>query len=233
MKKILVLSVIALLGFGSCGVGGSKKLTTDRDTLAYAYSSLQFGPPIAYVVADSTEDLDIEVIIQAIRDAAANKSKMTQEEANAFMEEYFNVRMPANNLKEAEAFLAETEKKSGVMKTESGLLYEILAEGGEKATQDIDTVKVLYKGTLPEGKVFDSTEQRNNEPAVFPLNGVIAAWTEGMKLVGEGGKIKLYAHPDLAYGPQARSQLIGPNQALVFEVEIIDVMPATAVPVLE
>ena len=230
MKKILVLGTIVLLGFGSCGVGGSKKMTTDQDTLAYAYGAVQFGPHIAYL--DSVEHLNVNIILGAIQDVVAGKAKMTQEEANAWAQEYYSVRLPAKKLKEAEDFLAETEKKSGVQKTESGLLYEILQEGGEKATNDADTVKVLYTGTLTDGKVFDSTTNRNNEPTTFPLNGVIPAWTEGMKLVGKGGKIKLYAHPDLAYGSQGAGQMIGPNQALIFEVEIVDVMPAAVTEVV-
>ncbi len=228
MKKILVLGAIVLLGFSSCGVGGSKKMATQRDSLAYAYSSLQFAPTFAFL--DSVQNMNPEVMFQAIRDVIADKAKMTPEEANAFMERYFTVILPAENLKEAEAFLAETEKKSGVQKTASGLLYEILAEGsGQRPTNDADTVTVLYKGTLIDGTVFDSTESRNNTPAVFPLSGVIAAWTEGVKLVGEGGKIKLYAPPALAYGEQG-SQNIEPNKALIFEVELLGVKPYVAPP---
>ena len=225
MKKILVLGAIVMLGFSSCGVGGSKKMKTDLDTLAYAYGAVQFGPHIAYL--DSVENLNVNIIYSAIQDVVAGKPKMTTEELNAWAQEYYTVRVPAKSMKEAEDFLAETEKKSGVQKTESGLLYEILQEGGEKATNDADTVVVLYKGTLPDGTEFDSTESRNNEPYTTPLNRVISAWTEGMKLVGKGGKIKLYAHPDMAYGQQGNGQ-IGPNKALVFEVEILDIKPVVA-----
>ena len=223
MKKIFVLSLILGLALTACNSTGSKKLSTDKDTLAYAYGAVQFGPNIAYL--DSVQNLNVGIILAAIQDVVAGKPKMTPEEANAWAQEYYTVRVPAQNLSTSVAFLAETEKKSGVMKTESGLLYEIIAEGGEKATNDADTLVVVYTGTLPNGKEFDSTKAHGTENDQFALNNVIPAWTEGMKLVGKGGKIKLYAHPDLAYGPMGQGS-IEPNQALIFDVEIIDIKPA-------
>ena len=224
MKKAIVLTLLLGMALASCNTA-SKTPKSEMDSVAYAFSAMQFGPHIAYL--DSTENLSVDMIVAAIYDAVGGKSKMTPEEAQEFMNEYFSVRLPAKNLKEAEAFLAENEKKPSVEKTESGLLYEIITPGSAvKATNDADTVVVLYTGTLPNGTVFDSTASRNNEPATFPLDRVIPAWTEGMKLVGEGGKIKLYAHPNLAYGSQGQGQSIAPNQALQFEVEILEVKPA-------
>jgi len=222
MKKIIVLGALAVMALTACN-NTSKTPKTELDSVAYAYSSLQFGPHIAML--DSAENLKVDMIVAAIYDAVNKDLKMTPEAANEFLNEYFSVRLPAKNLKEAEDFLAKKASEPNIQKTESGLLYEIIEAGGEKATNDADTVVVLYKGTLVNGTVFDSTENRNNEPATFPLNGVIPAWTEGMKLVGKGGKIILYAHPDLAYGSRGQGQMIGPNQALVFEVELQDVKP--------
>jgi FKBP-type peptidyl-prolyl cis-trans isomerase FkpA len=232
MKKITTLaSVLGAVLFMSCGTAKraavSEPLTmnTERDTLAYVYGALEFGPHIAYL--DSVEHLNVELIFTSIRDVLAGQEKMTREEADSWIREYYMVRVPARNLKEAEAFLAEVERRPGVVKTESGLLYEILAEGGsKKATNDDDTVVTLYTGTRPDGTVFDSTADRGNEPAEFQLNGVIPAWTEGMKLVGEGGRIRLYIHPNLAYGEKGH-QKIDPNQALVFEIELLEVKPHT------
>ena len=221
MKKILVLGVVAAMAFASCNTT-SKTPKSELDSVAYAYSSLQFGPHVAFL--DSVEHLSVDMIVSAIYDVVGGKSKMTQEEAEAFLNEYFTVRKPAQALKEAEEFLAGKEATAGVQKTESGLLYEIIEAGGEKATDDADTVVVLYKGTLPNGTVFDETT--DGQTREFPLNGVIPAWTEGMKLVGKGGKVNLYVHPDLAYGSRGAGQSIGPNQALMFEVEIVDIKPA-------
>ncbi len=224
MKKIVVLTLVLGAMLTSCSTG-AKQLKTEIDSLSYSFAVTEIGPYVKMV--DTTYHMNTEIILQAVRDVLADKAKMTPEEAQAFAQEYFTVRVPANNLKEAEAFLAETEAKAGVMKTESGLLYEILEEGGEKAANDTDTVVVLYTGMLVDGTVFDSTANRNDEPATFPLNGVIDAWTEGMKLVGKGGKIKLYAPPALAYGTAGSGQ-IRPNQALIFEIEVLDVKPAAA-----
>ncbi len=224
MKKIIVLTLVLGSLLTSCSTG-AKQLKTELDSLSYSFAVTEIAPYVKMV--DSTYNMDTEIILQAVRDVLADKAKMTTEEAQAFAQVYFTERMPANNLKEAEEFLAEIEGKNGVIKSESGLLYEIIEEGGKKARNDADTVVVLYTGTLIDGTVFDSTANRNDEPATFPLNGVIDAWTEGIKYIGEGGKIKLYAPPALAYGAAGQGQ-IRANQALIFEVEVIEVKPVAA-----
>ena len=130
----------------------------------------------------------------------------------------------AVNKRESEAWLAEIEKQDGVEKTESGLLYRIDRKGGEKATKDTDRVKVNYEGRLRTGEVFDSSYERK-EPIIFGLNQVIKGWTEGMKLVGKGGKITLWIPSDLAYGERGAGENIGANEALEFTVELLDINP--------
>jgi FKBP-type peptidyl-prolyl cis-trans isomerase len=230
MKKILLLGIAAstAVAFSSCNAVTSKTPKTEMDSVAYC-----LGIDVGNTVKNLDKSMSVEMIAAGIKDMLDEKGKVTVEEAYAYLNEYFQVRKPIKNLETANTFLAETEKKSGVQKTESGLLYEIIQEGTIKATNDADTVVVIYTGTLPDGTVFDSTEKHGTENDSFPLNGVIPAWTEGMKLVGIGGKVKLYAHPDLAYGARGAGQLIGPNQALVFDVEIVDVKPATTLPVEE
>lgn len=223
MKKVIVLGMLAAMAMTSCGTSTSKTPKTELDSVAYGIG-LDLGNYLKSV--DST--INVDMVAGAMKDVLANKPKMTQEDAYAFLNEYFSVRKPAKALKESEDFLAKKEAESDVQKTESGLLYQIIEAGGEKATSDADTVVVVYTGTLPNGTVFDSTEKHGTENDQFPLNGVIPAWTEGMKLVGKGGKIKLFVHPDMAYGSRGASQEIGPNQALVFDVEIVDVKPVAA-----
>ena len=142
------------------------------------------------------------------------------------MQTWFMVDAPKMFLQESEDFLAKIEKDKKWQKTESGLLYQIVEEGDAevRATKITDKVKVHYKGLNMEGKQFDSSYDRG-EPAEFPLNAVIKGWGEGVMLIGQGGKIKMWLHPDLAYGPQAMSEEIGPNAALYFEVELLEVMP--------
>jgi FKBP-type peptidyl-prolyl cis-trans isomerase FklB len=128
----------------------------------------------------------------------------------------------ARNRTASEAFLAENAKRPGVVTLPSGLQYEILVEGtGEKPGPD-DEVVTHYHGTLPDGSVFDSSVQRG-EPVSFPVGGVIRGWVEALQLMPVGSKWKLYIPPDLAYGERGAGGRIGPNQALVFEVELIGI----------
>jgi FKBP-type peptidyl-prolyl cis-trans isomerase FkpA len=177
-------------------------------------------------------------------DAAKGESDIDSHRAMMIINEYFSVVLPMQNKQESEAWLAKVEKKRGVQKTESGLLYKIENAGDEnvKAINDEDVVKVLSTGRTKDGKVFDSNrwadmpaerqemiknyqpdQAEKDNPIEFPLNRVIKGWTEGMKLVGKGGKITLWIPSDLAYGERGAGQDIGPNQALFFEVELLEV----------
>jgi FKBP-type peptidyl-prolyl cis-trans isomerases 1 len=127
------------------------------------------------------------------------------------------------NKKEGEAFLAENKKKKDVQTTATGLQYKVLKAGEGKAPQKSDSVRVHYHGTLPDGTVFDSSKDRG-EPVEFPVTGVIKGWTEALLKMKVGDKWMLYVPSDLAYGPQRRSEEIGPNQVLVFEVELLGIV---------
>lgn len=134
-------------------------------------------------------------------------------------------KLAQDNLEQGQKFLAENAKKAGVKTTESGLQYEETQAGTGKQPALSDTVKVHYRGTLIDGTEFDSSYSRD-EPVSFPLNGVIPGWTEGLQLMKEGGKAKLAIPADLAYGPGGMGNAIGPNSALLFEVELLEVNPA-------
>lgn len=121
-----------------------------------------------------------------------------------------------------EAFLADNAKKEGVVTTESGLQYMVLTEGSGKHPVATDRVKCHYEGRLIDGTVFDSSYRRG-EPATFPLNGVIAGWTEGLQLMGEGAKFRFFIPYNLAYGARGAGESIPPYAALVFDVELIEV----------
>jgi FKBP-type peptidyl-prolyl cis-trans isomerase len=122
-----------------------------------------------------------------------------------------------------EAFLKANASKEGVKTTPSGLQYKIVKEGAGKSPKATDTVLVHYRGTLLDGTEFDSSYKRN-EPISFPLNRVIPGWTEGLQLVKEGGKAILYIPSKLAYGPSGTpGGPIGPNETLIFEVELLKV----------
>lgn len=136
---------------------------------------------------------------------------------NSFLEKRHNYDLLANKEK-GDKFLAANRKKAGVQETESGLQYKIVEPGNDVKPSASDTVWVKYKGTHIDGTVFDETPE-GAEPVSFPLNSVVAGWTEGLQLVGEGGHIELYVPASLAYGEQGRPG-IEPNSTLIFDVVV-------------
>jgi FKBP-type peptidyl-prolyl cis-trans isomerase FklB len=155
---------------------------------------------------------------EEIQEALMAYQTQLQEQESAQAEE-----LAKKNKEAGEQFLAENAKRDGVKTTESGLQYEILEEGdGEKPTAE-DRVQVHYTGELISGEVFDSSRERG-EPVTFGLNQVIPGWTEGLQLMSEGSRAKLYIPSELAYGPGG-NQRIGPNETLVFDVELLEINP--------
>ena len=144
-------------------------------------------------------------------------------EAIIYEVELVKVSNPERNLEEAQKWLTENAKREQIKKTESGLQYEVVSTGPEEGTNPAatDVVRVHYRGTLTDGTEFDSSYSRG-EPTEFPLNRVIKGWTEGLQLMRPGDKYKFYIHPDLAYGASG-SGPIGPNEALIFEVELLEI----------
>lgn len=163
---------------------------------------------------------------KGMADYTAGETVITESFAQQFIQNYYVTEMPLQNAAESKAWLAEVEKQKGVQKTESGLLYRIDRAGDTSVMPTAeDTVVVDYKGELKDGYVFDSSYDRG-ESIEFPLNGVIKGWTEGLQLIGKGGKITLWIPSELGYGAYG-SGSIGPNMALLFTVELHDVKRAS------
>jgi FKBP-type peptidyl-prolyl cis-trans isomerase FklB len=120
-------------------------------------------------------------------------------------------------------FLAENRNKEGIVETASGLQYQIIAEGDGEKPGPTDQVKCHYHGTLIDGTVFDSSVQRG-EPATFPVNGVIQGWVEALQMMEVGSKWRLFVPSDLAYGERGAGGSIGPNTALIFDVELLEIV---------
>ncbi len=161
------------------------------------------------------------------------KPEMTYDEAKRIVQEYFTqleAEMQAEaakagevNLKNGEAFLAENAKREGIKVTASGLQYEVIASGNGDSPKASDNVEVHYTGTLLDGTVFDSSVERG-VPASFGVTQVIPGWVEALQMMHEGDKWRLYIPSNLAYGPNGAGGVIGPNMALIFDVELLRVI---------
>ena len=192
--------------------------------------SYGIGRQVGDQLADNPiEGLSIDAVLSGLADRLNDvESPVAPEKMQEAFEE-IHKRIEAKQKTEAaarvgegEKFLAENGQREGITTTESGLQYEVLTEGtGEKPTAE-STVKTHYHGSLLNGQVFDSSVERG-EPATFPVNRVIAGWTEALQLMPVGSKWRLYVPQNLAYGAQGAGGAIGPYETLIFEVELIDI----------
>ncbi len=203
---------------------GPVKLATELDTASYALG-VNMGNQIKSIGMNEVSIMAFAKGFQQVIDG--DKTEVTVEETNNILQAYFtNIqeKKAQANLKEGQDWLAANGKKSGVITTASGLQYEVMREGTGIKPLATDSVKVHYHGTLIDGTVFDSSVDRN-EPVEFALNGVIPGWTEGIQLMSVGSKYKFFIPSDLAYGENPRpGGPIEPNMALIFEVELLDVI---------
>lgn len=163
---------------------------------------------------------------KAMNDVLTNQTtNLTDQEAQKIVGDFLQKQQEEATREireEGERFLAENAKKEGVVVLPSGLQYTVLTEGTGAQPKATDRVKCHYEGTLTNGQVFDSSYRRG-EPAVFPLDGVIAGWTEGVQLMKEGAKYRFFIPYNLAYGERGAGQAIPPYAALVFDVELISI----------
>jgi FKBP-type peptidyl-prolyl cis-trans isomerase len=207
------------------------ELKDEKSKVSYA-----IGLDIGNTFKKQGMDINAEILMAGLRDAmSGNKPAMTEDQVRETMTAYSKTMMEAqaNKAKEAgaanlaagEKFLAENKTKEGVKTTASGLQYKVLTEGSGESPKETDTVVVHYRGTLINGKEFDSSYKRN-EPTSFPVNRVIKGWTEGLQLMKPGSKYQFFIPAALAYADRGAGQDIGPNETLLFEVELISVKPA-------
>jgi FKBP-type peptidyl-prolyl cis-trans isomerase FklB len=211
-------------------------LTTDKQKSSYA-----IGMNLGAGLRRQEIDVDSAALIQGMKDSlAGGKTLLTEEEATAVLTKLRTEMQAkqqakakaeeANNKKEGADFLAANKSKEGVVTLPSGLQYKILTPGtGPKPTAS-DTVSCNYRGTLINGTEFDSSYKRN-EPASFPVSGVIKGWTEALQLMGVGAKWQLFIPADLAYGARGTpGGPIGPDSTLIFEVELLSIKDKTPAP---
>ena len=226
--KFLAAGVLAGVMLASCGGSAPKMegITKGQvDSASYAV-----GTHFGRMIKDSNmEGLNYSQVEKGMMDIINGKKPMIDPYQagniiNAYMEKAMAA-AGAQKEKEQAEFMAQNKKNEGVQETESGLQYKIEIPGNDVRATEKDTVEVHYVGTLLDGTVFDSSYERK-ETVKFPLNRVIAGWTEGMQLVGEGGKITLWVPFNLGYGAQTMSAELPAYSTLKFEVELIKVCPA-------
>jgi FKBP-type peptidyl-prolyl cis-trans isomerase FklB len=234
IKVLIVMTGVIALMLGSCANDSLKnaKIKSNEDSLSYAFGIVNYN-------ALKTDSLSLNPIIvaKAMLDGKNNSSVMSDADARAFIMAFLNKREAANAAKKAvldketfkdyiaqnEAYLATNKAKAGVTTTASGLQYEVIKLGkGPKPTPE-STVKVHYVGTLIDGTEFDSSVKRN-EPAQFPVSGVIPGWTEALQLMPVGSKFKICLPQSIAYGAQGAGEIIKPYSTLVFEVELLEIV---------
>ena len=233
-QYLSALALTSVLLHPLAAIAGDIKLDTPVKKASYS-----FGVDFSKRLQEQGVELDIKALTRGIEDAAKGKKLALQEnemlEAKTSFQEKLIAKLKQKqkeigdkNLKEGEAFLAENAKKEGVVTTKSGLQYKII-KSGDGATPGLeDTVSTHYKGTLIDGREFDSSYKRN-APATFPVSGVIKGWTEALQLMKVGDKWQLFIPGNLAYGDQARSELIQANSTLIFEIELLEIKePAKA-----
>lgn len=242
MKKITTLGVSALasamLLVTGCSTNNGNQETAAQSVSITEQSSAseKVGYSLGFMMGegykDAVKDLDLNTFEKGFRDGyEGNESALTQEQMQQVLmdyqkeqEEQFVKDMETKateNKAAGTAFLAENAKKEGVKQTESGLQYKVIKAGTGKSPKATDVVEVNYEGKLLDGTVFDSSYERG-EPIEFPLNQVIAGWTEGLQLMKEGGKYEFYIPSDIAYG-EAGNAGIEPNSTLIFTVELLKV----------
>lgn len=198
---------------------------TDEDKTLYSMGVLLSENLVPF----SLTDAELSMVRAGLADGAKDASKLTREEIEAVIpriQELQMARMNAATEREKSAgaeFLAKAAAESGAQKTDSGMVYKATLEGTGDSPAASDVVKVNYEGRLVSGKVFDSSAQ-HGEPAVFPLQGVIPCWTEGVQMMKVGGKAQLVCPPDLAYGEQGRPPQMPGGATLVFDVELLEIV---------
>ena len=204
----------------------SVSLTNQVDSTSFAIG-VNVAENLGKNITQQFEEVNLDLLKAGLNAGidTNNKSEISGAVAEQIIEEFFKSKQELTAKKaqgEGAAFLAENANREGVISLESGLQYEILTEGNGQIPTINDKITAHYHGTLIDGTVFDSSVDRG-EPASFPVNGVIAGWTEALQIMPVGSKWKLYVPSDLAYGERGAGQIIGPYSTLIFEVELLSI----------
>lgn len=222
MKAVWWLGCAAALVAATSHAKDVVEIKNDKQKFSYSV-----GIQVGQNLKRQNLDYDAKALSQGIQDALAGTTpKLSDAEMRTAMEAMHKKEVEKReaaakkNLETGKAFLADNKKKAGVVARESGLQYKVMKDGKGKQPKPTDTVQVHYRGTLINGTEFDSSYKRG-EPATFPVNGVIQGWQEVLPLMKEGAKWQVWIPSDLAYGARGAGGAIGPNETLIFEIELL------------
>jgi FKBP-type peptidyl-prolyl cis-trans isomerase FkpA len=223
---LILLSTVLMAQIGNSQTPAPKPpagLTTDDEKIIYSIGLSIYRSLTQFDLSTS----ELQIIDRAINDAAGGKPAINIEEWGPKIDDLAKAR--GGKLAEREkaagkAYLDKAAAEPGATRTDSGIVYRELKAGTGASPQATDTVKVHYRGTLVNGTEFDSSYKRN-EPAQFPLRGVIRCWTEGVQKMKTGGKSMLVCPADTAYGDNGRPSIPG-GSTLIFEIELLEIVPA-------
>ncbi|MBJ9722854.1 FKBP-type peptidyl-prolyl cis-trans isomerase [Acinetobacter calcoaceticus] len=230
MKKIGLIIATSTMSLSVFAAPSITNKSPAKEQFSYSYGYL-----MGRNNTDALTDLNLDIFYQGLQEGAQKKSaRLTDEEMAKAINEYKKTleakqlvefqKLGQQNAQAGAAFLAENAKKSGVITTKSGLQYQVLKEGNGQKPKATSRVKVNYEGRLLDGTVFDSSIARNH-PVEFQLSQVITGWTEGLQTMKEGGKTRFFIPANLAYGEVGAGDTIGPNNTLIFDIELLQVLP--------
>ncbi len=234
MKKSFV-AIVAVTLASTCLAQEKTELKDTKDKVSYS-----IGLDIGSTFKKQQMDINLDVLQKGLKDGVSGaKPLLSEDQIRETMTAYSKEMQEKQktvakeeaqkNAAAGEVFLAENKKKEGIKTTPSGLQYKAIKEGTGPTPKQTDTVTVNYRGTLIDGKEFDSSYKRG-EPATFPVSGVIKGWTEALQLMKVGSKYQIFVPYSLAYGERGAGQDIGPNETLIFEVELLGIKEAEAKP---
>lgn len=224
----MTVLVLAPLVMGGCGTGGSANLETFEDSASYA-----IGMNMGTTLRRTEAEVDMAALVHGLTDVLEDReTQLSESEAGGILQE-LSTRLEVasverrktdseKNKQQGEAYRTENAKKTGVQTTASGLQYEVLQSSDGPKPKATDRVRVHYRGTLIDGKEFDSS-YNSGQPVTFPLNRVISGWTEALQLMPVGSKYRIVLPPELGYGARGAPPDIGPDATLIFEVELLGI----------
>ena len=222
MKVKTFITLPVLLALAS--LVNASELKTDKDKLSYI-----FGVQVGQGLRAEGVELEMDAFTAGIKDMlAGNNSQIDSAQAQILVSDYQEkkqqemAKVSAKKQNESSTFLANNAKKDGVFVTASGLQYKIVEKGKGKSPTSENKVIAHYTGKLLDGTVFDSSHDRG-EPATFPVSGVIKGWQEALPMMKEGGKWQIVVPANLAYGDRGVGNLIGPNETLIFDIELVSI----------